>query len=273
MNVRNEAVRSLTVRQRPSAFTLIELLVVIAILAILAGLLIPGLLNAKQAGRAARCRSNLRQMGMAMQMYVHENTHYPLLATRQNPGVNPGAKWYDDLKPYVATHWTNDLFRCPNFKLATFDGRDGGEFFYLSIGSYGYNVGSAGQDDAYQFGLAGKFESQARMTATATRESEVAAPADMIAAGDAYSTWPKPDDRLVLGLELLSRKLHSQLDFSPLRQEFTAVQQRHGGKLNVAFCDGHSESVRVRNLLLDYNPNLLKRWHTDNQPHAELFRQ
>lgn len=97
-------------------FTLIELLVVIAIIAILAALLLPALKAAKNQANSILCTSNLKQWGVAMDMYVSDNLDYypPSL----NTIVSKHGLWY--LFPYaglpdnLAISKKSGIFRCPS---------------------------------------------------------------------------------------------------------------------------------------------------------------
>lgn len=80
--------------KRGRGFTLIELLVVIAIIALLVGLLLPSLKNARNSAKLVKSMSNLRQINIAAATYREDNRGYMPLALTVPRGNYPNPPWY-----------------------------------------------------------------------------------------------------------------------------------------------------------------------------------
>src|SRR5258708_10891314 len=89
-----------------AAFTLIELLVVVAITGVLAGVVLSAVGKARARGESARCTGNLRQWGLALQLYIGDYNEY---IPRRGQGVQPLAlinrpeDWFNCLPRYLGS--------------------------------------------------------------------------------------------------------------------------------------------------------------------------
>jgi prepilin-type N-terminal cleavage/methylation domain-containing protein/prepilin-type processing-associated H-X9-DG protein len=134
--------------RRCGAFTLIELLVVIAVIAILAGMLLPALSRAKEAGRGAVCKSNMRQVTLGMLLYADDFSQY--LPWPGDVDRNDGPDWVwggqDETYPRNRAQWA-----------------DPGYGFHAEAGSvFSYVMGSARveRETYYQGGSRARYEQQ-----------------------------------------------------------------------------------------------------------------
>ncbi|MEO1536035.1 MAG: prepilin-type N-terminal cleavage/methylation domain-containing protein, partial [Planctomycetota bacterium] len=88
-------------RQTPHGFTLIELLVVIAIIALLIGILLPALGNARRSARSLVCMTNMRQIAIAQVMYADANKGVLVDAGIDHGSVGePASSWVTQLAPF-----------------------------------------------------------------------------------------------------------------------------------------------------------------------------
>jgi len=244
-------------------FTLLELLVVVAIISILAALLLPAISKAKAHAQSTVCKNHMRQMGQALQMYVHENgSKYPYYLGPAGPsyGDAPGSEgravglvyWSSKLFPYYASNWTNSGWHCPGYDGITTGPVKGGAGRF---GSYAYNLwGAMVQDKGWgkHFGLGPVLYWSGD---TAVSDGQVKVAAEMFSIGESRAfgegnSFPGGQDNMQCG-------------------SLPPFGSRHGKNYNQLFCDGH---VQAMDPWVLFNPtNSAVMWNYDHEPHPEMW--
>lgn len=102
-------------------------------------------------------------------------------------------------------------------------------------------------------------------------ESAVLVPSDMIALGDGLALLPKSGNDLnvdtVTESGLLHRQESSGAKGSGVAEFVKRAATRHQNRGNIAFCDGHVETLTFQKLFFDRDDASLRRWNRDHEPH------
>ena len=252
-------------------FTLIELLVVIAIIAILAAMLLPALSKAKQKAKQTSCINNMREVGIALTMYVADFNQYPQDYTTANYTY----VWQPRLLSMMGNN--RAAFFCPsaladsawdtnvNTTLSYQQGEDGKYTHYaIAAGSQtggngtrfslGYN--DWGLSQSLALGMGGDVGSRI------IKESTIRSPVNMIALGDCRSDATVIEFNANIDPQVSNQQNPVQHNQCPCN--------RHNFHTDLLFVDAHVEEP-IRNEVIDPNNNFWRaKWNNDNDPHTEI---
>jgi prepilin-type N-terminal cleavage/methylation domain-containing protein/prepilin-type processing-associated H-X9-DG protein len=268
-------------RVKARGFTLIELLVVIAIIAILASMLLPVLSQAQDSGRAALCKSNQRQLVIASMNYTIDNATWlnPLQTTVPNSSVETTYRVI--LWDYVAH--VSHIYDCPVEREAVY--ADGISAYDASYGGFAMSgstswsetgIGIAGPYEKWNqsgIGVAGAHwihvDGNPNPTAQTSsmpfgrpksdyyeglhRSTEITAEGKLILYGDggcgSPATWAD-DSWWIKNADTSSSGSEDLPGFNRL-QTGQYGSQRHDGKANYAFADGHVQLLNGNEIRCD----------------------
>ena len=230
-------------------FTLVELLIVIVVIAILAGMLLPALSMAREKGRSSNCLGNLKQIGLAMDMYVNDYEVYPPVRWKHD-GI-PAVRWQNSIGSQIggsvldhsiesdangSNVIVNNVFKCPStnrseFQLSSsFAGKKRED--YLRTGSYGMNWATFGpfSVDAAQIRL------------FPVKRAVISSPSTTILVADSYGEYDKSGNRphsyTLDGPTMLNGRWGTSVQ--------TPADPRHGGRrFNAVHGDGHADSYSM----------------------------
>ena len=258
-------------------FTLIELLVVIAIIAILASLMLPALSRAKHTADSAVCKGNLRQIGVALSMYLADTEYYPgNYAPHRNHGeaFPTYIVWPELLESYTSVKMPTNgsrgkpasIYKCPGLHRVIDD--PDFDYGYNGFGAKAYPTALVENERGLGLGHSGAKNLR-------VKEDEVVRPTQMIAVGDSP---PMPRGSAMPRGWVTSYDLSSAIGglyppASPALAQNTAlhraVSRRHSGRWNILFCDGHIEDLTTSKVF-SKKAEVLRRWNRDDDPHEDL---
>ena len=204
-------------------FTLIELLVVIAIIAILAAILFPVFARAREKARQSSCLSNLKQIGLASQMYTqdYDETHTP----SDQGCAPPNYMWLQLLIPYMKN---DQIGLCPSYPgvhTSTCGASYNKPSNYVQ-GGYAINAWrDRGTGGTTQYGP-GYGRGQ--------KLTQIETPAEIIYACDQGTDLSVNCYRISNMSQVAGGTLYET-------NRRYAVSDRHNGGFNAAFCDGHGK--------------------------------